>query len=188
MKKYVTRFYFVPFFSLIAVFPWAFLKEGKTLYSFYGLIITVEGAVYVGIFVLRVVACIGIVSLLLFTTRIPDLIYSLRKMRVPSLLIDIFVIVYRRTFTFIKELYNMLLGIESRTFVQKKRVKNAKKFIGNFMRRILVKNEDIYTAMRAKGFNGRFKVYAKMYEWKLHSVSYILLILLMVTVWVMIRL
>lgn len=188
IKKYVTRLYFIPFFSLIAVLPWAFLKDGKTLFSFYGLIITVEGAVYVGIFVLRVIACIGIASLLLFTTRVPDLIYSLRKMKVPSLMVDIFVIVYRYMFTFLKELYDMLLGKESRTFVQKKRIKNAKKFIGNFMRRILAKNEDIHMAMKAKGFNGKFKVYTKKYEWELHSISYSLFILIMVTVWIMIRL
>lgn len=188
IKKYIARFYVLPIFSLIVVLPWVILKKGKTLYSFYGIAVTYEGVAYVGTFFVRVMACVAIVSLLLFTTKTPDLIFALRKMKVPSPFVDIFVIVYRYTFTFLKELYDMLLGKESRTIVRKKSVRNAKKFIGNFMRRVLAKNEDIYMAMKAKGFNGSFKVYKKKYEWGLYSISYIVFVSIMVFIWVMTRL
>ena len=188
MKEYASRFYFIPFFSLIVVLPWIVLKEGKPIYSFHGINFTYEGAIYVGTFFMRVVACVAILSLLLFTTKTSDLIYSLRKMRVPSTMVDIFVIIYRYTFTFLKELYSMLLGKESRTFVRKNSIKDAKIFIGNFMQRVLTKNENIYMAMKSKGFNGSFKVYKKECGWNVHTISYIAFIFTMVCIWMMIRL
>lgn len=188
MKDHVARFYFIPFFSLIVIFPWIVLKEGKPIYSFYGITFTYEGMLYVSTFFLKVMTCVAIVSLFLFTTKTSDLIYSLRKMKVPSPLIDIFVIVYRYTFTFLKELYNMLLGMESRIIVKKYSIKYAKTFIGNFMRRILAKNENVYMAMKAKGFNGSFRVYKKEYEWNAYSISYLAFAFTMVCVWILTKL
>lgn len=187
-KNYISRLYIMPIFSLIVVFPWIFLKEGKEIYSIWGIEITYEGVTYVLTFFIRVMACVAMVSLLLFTTKTSDLIYSLRKMKVPSPMVDVFVIVYRYTFTFLKELYDMLLGKESRTIVRKHSIKDAKKFAGNFMRRVLAKNENIYMAMKAKGFNGSFKVYKKKCEWNGYSISYVAFISIMVFIWIIIRL
>ena len=82
----------------------------------------------------------------------------------------------------------MLLGKESRTIVRKNSVKNAKKFIGNFVKRVLARNEEIYMAMKAKGFNGSFKVYKKKYAWGLQSISYAVFVLIVVCIWAMTRL
>lgn len=182
IRQYISRFYFIPIFSLIVVFPWIFLKGGE-VYSFYGIKVSYDGLIYVLTFFIRVSACISIISLLLFTTKMSEMVDSLRKMKIPSTLITVFIIVYRFFFTFLNELYNMLLGKESRT-IRKESVKDAKKFIGNFMARVMEKKERVYMAMKAKGFNGNFKSFEKSIELNFDSISFIAFISFMVILWI----
>ncbi len=186
-RQYFSRFYLIPIFSLVVVLPWIFLKDGNAIY-FYGMRISYDGIYYVVIFFTRVVACVSLISLLLFTTKMSHLAHSMKKLKIPSTFVTILVIVYRFLFTFLTELYNMLLGKESRTFTKSHRLENAKKFAGNFMARVLVKKENVYMAMKAKGFNGILHSYGKEEKWNGNSISFVILIASMVLLWTIIKL
>jgi len=182
LTTYLSRFYVIPLFSLIIVLPLVFINANS---SIYGISINRSNLNYVILFTSRVVAAVACISLLLFTTRFSSVLAALRRLRVPSTLTNVMAIVYRYLFTFLTELNDMIMGRRSRMIVRKRNIKGAAQFAGNFMSRIIFKSEAIYTAMRARGFDGRMRTFDRRFVWNEKSISYALMVAAMVFLWVM---
>ncbi|MCD6480765.1 MAG: cobalt ECF transporter T component CbiQ [Thermoplasmata archaeon] len=180
LATYISRFYIIPLFSVIVVLPLAFIN-GDT--GMYGLLINAEGAKYVALFTVRVMAAVATVSLLLFTTRFSAILSALRRMKFPMTLITIMAMVYRYLFTFLTQLVNMLLGRRSRMVERRKSIKGASAFAGNFLSRILSKSDAVYLAMRARGFDGSVKTFDRKFEWSSAGIIYTTMVIAMVFLW-----
>ncbi len=191
LKIYLPRFGFIPTFAFIIVLPWIFLMPGQPVLSLVGLNATMPGIMYVITFTLRVTACVSCISLLLFTTRVSDLLHTLRSLKIPDPLVDMFGLVYRYLFSFLSELHRMLLGRECRIVSEQKLLKkwnDGGKVVGNFLSRTFSRGENVYKAMKARGYDGTFRTYPQDYKIGAKSVVFIVLVGVMVGIWLVTRL
>jgi cobalt/nickel transport system permease protein len=183
MRTYLLRFGFIPLFAFIIVLPWIFMMPGHGILSFFGIKITREGIVYVVTFGLRVTACVSCITLILFTTRVSDLLNTLRALKIPETFVEIIGITYRYLFSLLSELQRMFLGRESRTASKISLWRTGSKIAANFMLRTLSKGEEVHKAMRARGYNGKFKTYPRNQKWTAKSITFVAIIMVMVGIW-----
>ena len=189
LRAYLPRFGFIPLFAFIIVIPWLFLTEGEPAFSLLGVEITKEGIMYVLTFGLRVTACVAAISLLLFTTRVSDLLYTLRSLKIPEMFVEILGITYRYLFSLLSELQKMLLGKESRVVSAKGNSwRTGAKIAANFMLRTLSKGEKVHKAMLARGYSGKFKTYPRNQGWNANSSAFVAIVAAMVVLWLLTRL
>ncbi len=76
--------------------------------------ITAEGASVLTRLTLRVINCLSVSFLLLYTTPLPQIIRSLKVFRVPDALLVVLVLTYKYIFIFSTTLEDMYLAMESR--------------------------------------------------------------------------
>jgi cobalt/nickel transport system permease protein len=191
LKMYLPRFGFIPLFTFIIVFPWIFLMPGQSVLTFIGLNVSKPGIAYVTTFTLRVTACVSCISLLLFTTRVSDLLHTLKSLKIPDPLVDIFGLVYRYLFSFLSELERMLLGRECRVVSDQGLLKNwsdGGKVVGNFLARTFSHGENVYKAMTARGYDGSFKTYPRNGKIEEKSIVFMAFVMIMVGIWLVTRL
>lgn len=97
------------------------------------------------------------ISLMISTTHFNDLLWGLRKYRLPSVVTTLSKLVYTYIFVFIDELHRTMRAYKSRTPVR--RVSRVKLY-GNIAAAILLHSIDrsdiIYKAMLSRGFDGEF--------------------------------
>ena len=110
-----------------------------------------------------VLVCISSFSCLFFlssTTPLNDLIYLLRKCKVPWLFIELSVLIYRYIFVVDNMAKATLLAQNCRlgnsTF--KRKIKDISSLIVSVFVRSLNKSQKIYEAMEARCYNGKFEV------------------------------
>ncbi len=191
LKMYFLRFGFIPMFAFVIALPWIFLMPGQPVFSFVGLNVTLPGVMYATTFTLRVTACVSCISLLLFTTRVSDLLHTLRSLKIPGPMVDMLVLVYRYLFSILSELHRMLLGRECRV-VSKQRLRDkwsdGGKVVGNFLSRTFSRGENVYKAMRARGYDGTFKAYPREYKIGVKSIVFMVLVGAMVGIWLVTKL
>jgi cobalt/nickel transport system permease protein len=191
LRMYLPRLGFIPLFAFIIVLPWVFLMPGQPVFTFIGLEATMPGIVYVLTFTLRVVACVSCLSLLLFTTRVSDMLTTLKSLKIPEPLVDMFGLVYRYLFSFLSELERMFLGRECRVVSDQGLLKNWRdggKVVGNFLSRTFSRGENVYKAMKARGYDGSFKAYPRDDELGMKSIAFMACELVMVGLWFVTRL
>ena len=191
LRVYLPRFGFIPLFAFINVLPWLFLMPGQQVLTFIGLDITMPGIMYVLTFTLRVMACVSCISLLLFTTRVSDMLHTLKSLKIPETLVDVFGLVYRYLFSFLSELERMLLGRECRVVSDQGLLKNwgdGGKVVGNFLSRTFSRGENVYKAMKARGYNGSFKAYPREVKIGTKSLAFMACEGVMVGIWFATRL
>ncbi|PTD94799.1 cobalt ECF transporter T component CbiQ [archaeon SCG-AAA382B04] len=154
LKEFFSRFLFIPIFSLIVVSPQLFLIQGSSLFSLFGLEITVGGFIYVIRFFMRVLCSISFITLLLMTTCFKDLVNSLSSIGLPRTAAFILLITYRYLVLFFSELHKMLVARESR-FLNKNNFrfnwKSTRNLFGSFLIRSLERGENVSLAMKARG-------------------------------------
>ena len=191
LRMYLPRIGFIPLFAFIIVLPWAFLMPGQPVLTFSGLNATMPGIVYVLTFTLRVTACVSCLSLLLFTTRVSDVLYTLKSLKIPGPLVDMFGLVYRYLFSFLSELERMILGRECRVVSDHGLLKNWRdggNVVGNFLSRTFSRGENVYKAMKARGYDGSFKTYPRDDKIRMKSIVFMACEGVMVGIWFAARL
>jgi cobalt/nickel transport system permease protein len=157
---------------------------GQPAFLLFGIEVKREGIAYVLNFGLRVTACVACISLILFTTRVSDLLHTLRMLKIPEAFVEILGITYRYAFSFLSELQRMLLGRESRIVSRKVSLwRTGGKIAASFMLRTLSKGEEVHKAMKARGYNGKFKAYSRNQGWNLSSTAFVALVAAMVVAW-----
>lgn len=186
LREYLRRFGFIPLFAIVIALPWIFMTPGRPILVFMGVTATIPGIMRVVAFSLRVTACVSCISLILFTTRTSRLLHALRSLRVPGPLVDILGLVYRYLFTFLSELRGMLLGrkcriVSERSIIQK--WKEGSKVAGNFLSRVFDRSERVYKSMKARGYDGRSRIYKQGFEMGSKNVVFLIIMAVMVGVW-----
>ena len=88
-------------------------------------------------------------------TRFNDLINFLKKIRMPSVFLNVIALMYRYIFILIDEAERMQRARKSRTFTENKRTYwlTQSSLIGQLFIRSYERGERIYRAMRARGFS-----------------------------------
>ena len=140
-----------PVFAFAVVAPQAVLMDGSTLA---GTPLSEPGVSYVALFVVRVAACVGFLSLLLLTTRFTDLLAGLRRLRVPGVAVTLLAITYRYLLVFFAELERMVRARESRTIQAgglRRTWRASGNFPGTFLLRSIERGERVQRAARARG-------------------------------------
>ena len=108
----------------------------------------------------RVLGAISCTFFLVLTTSMTDLFVTLRKIKIPKILIELSLLVYRYIFVFmeisdrINVAQNLRLGHSS----IKRRIRSLSFLAGNLFIRTLEQGERTFTAMNARGYDGDIRL------------------------------
>lgn len=135
----------------------SFLVEQNMPLSFDSLFSPLPIYYKLALLVSKIYLSILVLSLMVSSTRFNDLLWGMRKFRLPMIVTTLSKLVYSYIFIFIDELHRTLRAYKSRTPVR--RISRVKVY-GNIAAAILVRSFDrsdyIYKAMISRGFDGEF--------------------------------
>lgn len=188
LKRYLLRLTVFPFFSFIIVLPQAFIMPGRTLISFFGLHVSLEGVSYVVMFTLRVATALSFISLLTLTTSFSSVISSLRWFRVPSVFVDLLATTHRYMLLLLNELNCLLLAYESRTLHGpnlRELWRNGGRVLGAFLVRTVERGENVQMAAFSRGYNGTIRAYLPKPRFTTREALFAaqLLVIMLVVLW-----
>ncbi len=124
------------------------LKALSQYYPVYEKLALLVSKIYVSILVL---------TLLIATTRFNDLLWGLRKLKLPTIITTLSRLVYTYIFVLIDELHRMQRAYKSRTpSLHISRFKLYGNIAGGIFLRSLDRSDYIYKAMVSRGFDGEF--------------------------------
>lgn len=133
---------------------------------------------------LGAVSCLYFLSL---TTPMVDLISVLRKLKVPSLFIELMGLIYRFIFLLLETANQMFVAQSSRLGYAT--LKNGYRSLGQLVSTLFVysykRSNNLYTALEARCYNGELKVLEKKYPVSKQNITFIISvdgILLLVTI------
>ena len=109
---------------------------------------------YLITFPLRVFASISSLQLFILTTRFSEVLYGLKKLRVPGMMIDVIWLTYRYTISMFRDLLNILIAREARRLKKSdhiETIRGGSRSLGLFLLRSFEKAEEIELAMNARG-------------------------------------
>lgn len=105
----------------------------------------------------KIYVSILVISILISCTRFNDLLWGLRKFRLPIVVTTLSKLVYTYLFVFVDELHRTMRAYNSRTPVRRiSRVKVYGNIAGGILLRSLDRSDYIYKAMVSRGFVGEF--------------------------------
>lgn len=158
-----------PFVVMIAIFI-PFFKEGEVAGS-YNIWLWQVSVTYSGLFILANVvtkAWLSILSLILLssTTKLADLLWGLRQLGVPQVMVLILSFMYRYIFVLADEVMRMRQARDSRNFGGRRlhQLKTIGNMIGTLFIRSYERGERVYAAMLSRGFDGEVRT--------LHNLSF----------------
>ena len=108
----------------------------------------------------RVLGAISSQFFLVLTTPMTSILLILRKARVPKVLIETSLLIYRYIFVFIEVMETMHIAQELRLGYSSwlKKIRSTSLLIGNLFIRTLEQGERTFTAMNARGYDGNIRV------------------------------
>jgi cobalamin biosynthesis protein CbiM/cobalt ECF transporter T component CbiQ len=108
----------------------------------------------------RVIGAVSALYFLVLTTSMTDIVISLRKIRIPKILIEISLLVYRYIFVFMEVTSKMTTAQKLRlgTASWSKRIRSTSLLAGNLFIRSLEQGERTFVAMNARGYDGNYRV------------------------------
>jgi len=152
-------FLIMPFVLMIAIFI-PFFKEGEVAGS-YNIWMWQVSVTHSGLEVLRniiVKAWLSIVCLTVLsaTTRMPDLLKGLERLKMPKIIVMILSFMYRYIFLVVDEAMRMKQARDSRNFGGGRmwQIKTVGRMIASLFIRSYERGERVYAAMTARGFDG----------------------------------
>jgi cobalt ECF transporter T component CbiQ len=119
--------------------------------------ITAEGLIVIARLTLRVINCLSVSFLLLYTTPLPQIIRSLKVFRVPDTLLLVLLLTYKYIFIFSATLEDMYLAMKSRLVGSPKGRETEDWTAGRIVslfRRTQTRCEDVFRAMVSRGLTG----------------------------------
>lgn len=107
----------------------------------------------------RVVGGISCLFFLVLTTSITDIMIILRRVRVPQILIEMSLLIYRYIFLFLEIVTQMRTAQVLRLGHSgwKNRIRSTSLLVGNLFIRTLEQGERTFTAMNARGYDGEIR-------------------------------
>lgn len=109
---------------------------------------------------LRVMGGLSSQFFLVLTTPMTSILLILRKARIPKVLIEMSMLIYRYIFVFIEVMETMHAAQELRLGYSglKKRLRSTSLLIANLFMRTLEQGERTFTAMSARGYDGDIRI------------------------------
>jgi cobalt/nickel transport system permease protein len=109
---------------------------------------------------LRVLGALSAQYFLVLTTSMTDIFMTLRRIRIPNVLIEISLLIYRYIFVFMDVTNKMVTAQKLRlgTSSWAKRIRSTSLLAGNLFIRSLEQGERTFVAMNARGYDGNFRV------------------------------
>ena len=163
----------VPF---IVIMP--FTVPGTEIFSFYGLTMTYEGLEYGILVAVRAISAVILVLSMIATTRFDITIKALDRLRMPNMLVQMFMFTYRYIFVFVIEFQRTWRAMAARGFQVKTNL-YALKTIGRALGMLFVRSYErgdrVYQALRSRGYTGSPRTLG---EFKMHASDYIWTILI----------
>lgn len=115
---------------------------------------------------LRSLAAVSGMYFILITTPMSDLLWTLKEIKMPTLLITLMSLMHRYIFVFWSELRSMKTAQTSRlgyvTF--ERSVHSAGQLIASLFLRVYIKCDRVYDALESRGYSGDFQQLEKQYE------------------------
>lgn len=183
LRSLVTRALVPMLFGALLALPLVFhaVTPGRVLWQPFGwqvLAISDTGLLSALMLLLRIGAAITSTLLWSLTTRWHLLLHSLRTLRVPKLMVTALTLTYRYLFTLVDTLAEMVLARRSRQSGTLT-VHQARAYAGAgaavLFAKSLTLNEEVYLAMRARGFDGDLRgAYPRRWAW--HDTLWLLLV------------
>jgi cobalt/nickel transport system permease protein len=167
---------FIPLFSVFIALPalFSFVTPGQPLFKLGPALITRPGALGAALFVTRVTVSVSFAVLLSITTRHFELLKVLRIFGIPSIFVMVLSMSWRYICLFVEMLENTTRAIKSRVgFVS--HVRGGQRLaawnMASLWARSFQLNENVYDAMRSRGYTGEvvllqgFKTQARDWVW-----------------------
>jgi cobalt/nickel transport system permease protein len=159
----------VPF---IVIMP--FTVPGTEIFRFYGLTMTYEGLKYGILVAVRALSAVILVLPMIATTRFDLTIKALGELKMPAMLVQMFMFTYRYIFVFVAEFQRTWRAMAARGFQLKTNLYALKTMgiaLGTLFVRSYERGERVYQALRARGYTGSPKT---LVEFKMRAMDYIL--------------
>ncbi|MEA3488665.1 MAG: cobalt ECF transporter T component CbiQ [Euryarchaeota archaeon] len=158
----------VPF---VIIMP--FTVSGTELFSFYGLTMTYEGLEYGILVAVRAISAVILVLPMIATTRFDITIKALGELKMPNMLVQMFMFTYRYIFVFVVEFQRTWRAMAARGFQLKTNL-YALKTIGRALGMLFVRSYErgdrVYQALRARGYTAKPKT---LVEFKMRTSDYV---------------
>jgi len=178
---------FIPLFSLLIAIPamFSFVSPGESILSAGAFHMTRQGVLSAGFFVGRVLVSVSLVVLLSMTTRHFDLLKALRFFGIPHLFVMVLGMCYRYLYLFVGIVEDTHRAIRSRVGSRMHYRKGQRIVAWNIAHlwlRSYRLNEQVYSAMVARGFRGEpvtlnhFRTRPRDWCWLAGSAATILLL------------
>jgi len=151
-----------PFVLMIAIFI-PFFKPGEVAggYSFGSFRLTLTYSGLVIFWNVLIKSWLSVLSMIMLssTTKFPDLLKGLEKLKIPKVMILILSFMYRYIFVLVDEVMRMKRARDSRNFGGSKfwQIKTIGNMIGTLFMRTYERAERVYVAMVSRGFSGEIK-------------------------------
>jgi cobalt/nickel transport system permease protein len=145
------------FFTAAIALPALFTTPGKSVGDVAGLTITIQGLRSAAFLVGRVETSGTLGLLLVASTPWPHLIAALRSLRVPAAVVLIIAMTYRYVFLLLRTAQEMFTARRSRsvgTLDPSERRRIATSTAGVLLGKAMALADDVYLAMRSRGFRG----------------------------------
>jgi cobalt/nickel transport system permease protein len=127
----------------------------------YGLV-SRSGLVQAGTIAARSLAGTSCLLLIIFTTPITELLQTLRQMRVPEVLLELMLLMYRFIMLFWEVIFDLQLAQQARCGYRTRRrwLVSVSLIVSQLLLRVLRYYQDFTLALQARGFNGHFRLYS----------------------------
>lgn len=151
--------------------------QGVAIGSFY-LFISRSGIIQAFQIAMRSLSCTSCLLFILFTIPFTDLLHLFRQLRVPTLITELLLLMYRFIFLFFDVVTELQLAQQARGGYRTR--KRWMYSVGLLMSQLLVRSlhhyHDFSLALNARGFNGTFEVYStqKHYYSKRYAIESVL--------------
>lgn len=109
---------------------------------------------------IMVISSLSSIYFLILTTPMEYIIMGLKKLGLPSLIIELMVLIYRSIFIFLEEAYSIHLSQSIRFgyINNKNSLRSVSLLISSLFIRVLIKHKKMNIALECKLYNGEFKL------------------------------
>ncbi|MCD4668943.1 MAG: cobalt ECF transporter T component CbiQ [Actinomycetia bacterium] len=180
--KRVFIVFLYPFFISIFI---PFTNPGNALISLdlrmFTVTVTDNGLTLFYTVLIKAFLSILITASLMLSTDEKELLYGLRKIKVPKIIVSIMFLMYRYIFLIREESKTGQMAINSRIFRRSYYTVNKKLtyLIGNMIIKSFDRAENIYKSMESRGFTGEFHIYKKTEKASAAGIAFLLVFIIM---------
>lgn len=182
LLKRIFIVFLYPFFISIFI---PFTNPGDVLISIdlrlFTVMVTDNGLTLFYTVLVKAFLSILITASLMLSTDEKELLYGLRKIKVPKIIVSIMFLMYRYIFLIREESKTGQMAINSRIFRRSYYTVNKRLayLMGNMIIKSFDRAENIYKSMESRGFTGEFHIYERTKEAPVAGIAFLLAFIIM---------